>query len=706
MANENPTGWMGQRPVVTRPPALILPSVPSNSSMDRSLPIASYLSLIGPFMSAENHHASYHEIKQEPLKDYRDQVVHKDDYAYSINAGMAGNNCEDASRSFQNINSYAYPYRSYSNYPASCSRSTPALLASSPLNFPDDISQHNDGFQKLYAASIQRGVPPQRSSYAFLDRDQFTASSKMVTMTSDVITPLPSPLPLTQQRPARRSRYTGCNSCQVFANTSQSEGYSTCSSSRSWASSDSPSVPRFVDITTCTQQLVDDGGGRDRGISSSPVDDPLSLPLPPAEYSDDAPELTSLPNDLSLTQGSSGAVSDFFSQSGNSSELSTSQCDALLQQDDCRQDDMLECATGFLVYPPSTASPSVVEDDERNLSLESCVASSVSSIHSPIAKRGRYGSTRSEEYKPYDTETESCRTILDFERYCNEYAPDTYFWMCHQESTIHAIGTSFMTAQKLGGASERDRRAALMRAIVEMRKLKHTVESIHLGAYIMDKCLDSFHIASGALVDVCAVSMVLGTKMEEYDSLRPGTVNGLAGATRDKARLCHIEKRIIHELNCGLCFPTPLVFANYMLGYLHGDEEQIRFAHYLLELALLDSRFRDEGGTRVAHAAVCVSSAMVKKKDSIFASECQALIDAERQLFHLTKFPVASTRDVMRELVIEMGKAVEEKHSILIDYLAEDNKRVCFCEVSPALWNLICGAHTNLYESPALELVV
>ncbi|EYC07492.1 hypothetical protein Y032_0070g460 [Ancylostoma ceylanicum] len=581
----------------------------------------------------------------------------------------------------------------------------PALVAPSPLNFPDDFSQHSDSLQKLHSAPVQRDVPLQHSSFTFLDRDQFISSNNiMMTMTSGVVTPLPSPMSLTQRPPARRSRYTGYNSCQLSGNTSQSEGYSTCSSNRSWASSESPSVPRFVDITTCTQ-LVDGGGGSDRGISSSPVDDPLSLPLPPAEYSDDAPELTSLPNDLSLTQRSSGAVSDFFSQSGNSSD-SNSQCDGFLQQDDCRQDDMLGCATGFLVCPPSTASPSVIEEDDHNLSLESCVASSVSSIHSPIAKRGRFGSCRSEEYKPDDTKTDSGQNILDFERYCNEYAPDTYFWLCHQEATTHALGISFMAAQKLGGASEGDRRTALMRAIVDMRKLKHTVESIHLGAYIMDKCLDSFHIASGALVDVCAVSMVLGTKMEEYDSLRPGTVDGLAGATRDKARLCHIEKRIIHELNNGLCFPTPLVFANYMLVYVHSDEEQIRFAHYLLELALLESRFRDEGGTRVAHAAVCVSSAMVKKKDSIFASECQALLDTERQLFHLTKYPIGSTRDVMRELVIEMGKAVEEKHSILIDYLAEDNKRVCFCEISPALWNLICGAHINLYESPALELVV
>ncbi|RCN50517.1 hypothetical protein ANCCAN_03371 [Ancylostoma caninum] len=50
--------------------------------------------------------------------------------------------------------------------------------------------------------------------------------------------------------------------------------------------------------------------------------------------------------------------------------------------------------------------------------------------------------------------------------------------------------------------------------------------------------------------------------------------------------------------------------------------------------------------------------------------------------------------------------AVKQKHSISIDFLAEDNKRVCLCGISPALWNLIWGAHTNLYESPAPELVV
>ncbi|KAK6054414.1 hypothetical protein COOONC_08082, partial [Cooperia oncophora] len=181
-------------------------------------------------------------------------------------------------------------------------------------------------------------------------------------------------------------------------------------------------------------------------------------------------------------------------------------------------------------------------------------------------------------------------------------------------------------------------------------------EAIHLGVYILDKCLDSFYIAKNTLADVCAVSMVLGTKMEEYDSLRPGNVDGLCDATADKARLCDIEKRIVHEMKNGLCFPTPLLFAHYMLAELGCDDEQIRFAQYLLELALLDSQFRDEGGPRVAHAAVCMAFAIAKQRDSIFVSECDTLVEAEEKLFYLTKLSKGSTRDVMRKLVHEMDR--------------------------------------------------
>ncbi|VDL73358.1 unnamed protein product [Nippostrongylus brasiliensis] len=275
----------------------------------------------------------------------------------------------------------------------------------------------------------------------------------------------------------------------------------------------------------------------------------------------------------------------------------------------------------------------------------------------------------------------------------------TYEWLRHREVTKHAIGVAFMDAQKKDGASWGDRRAVIISALVEMKKRKHTLEATHLGVYILDKCLDSFHVVKSSLSDVCAVSMVLGTKMEEYESLRPGNVDGLCGATADRARLCDIEKRIVHQMKDGLCFTTPLVFAYYMLAELGCDAEQIRLAQYILNLALLDSAFRDEGGPRVAHAAVCITSAIVWHKNSDNLSERDALLKAEHGLFDLTKFSAGSTRDVMRKLVLEMDRAVREKHAVLVDYLSEDNRRVCFCEVSPALWNVLYGSNMTLNAS-------
>uniref|UniRef100_A0A7I4XUP2 Cyclin N-terminal domain-containing protein n=1 Tax=Haemonchus contortus TaxID=6289 RepID=A0A7I4XUP2_HAECO len=408
-----------------------------------------------------------------------------------------------------------------------------------------------------------------------------------------------------------------------------------------------------------------------------------------------------------FTQSSSGHGSDFFSQSENGSTTNSSDEDSLLPTvvTDCNQHDDIgnlslssevstTCDNGTVLHLQLCDASR--DDTPRRIS--SVVASSASSLSSPVAKRGRFGSSCAEKIPDNGAFAEETQ-LFDEERYHNEYAKDTYAWLSYRESTTHTLGSLFMDAQKKEGASWADRRAVVMRALVDMKKRKHTLEAIHLGIYILDKCLDSFHIAKNSLADVCAVSMVLGTKMEEYESLRPGTVGTLLGTTASKARLCDIEKRIVYEMKDGLCFPTPFLFAHYMLAELCCDDEQIRFAQYLLELALLDSQFRDEGGPRVAHAAVCMASAIAKQRDSVFVSEGDTLLEAERKLFHLTKLPIGSTRNVMRNLVHEMDRAVQEKHAVLIDYLSDDNKRICFCEVSPALWDLLCGVSRYQRES-------
>ncbi|WKX89229.1 hypothetical protein Q1695_008689 [Nippostrongylus brasiliensis] len=429
-----------------------------------------------------------------------------------------------------------------------------------------------------------------------------------------------------------------------------------------------------------------------------PVGSPLggspNIPLPPPAYADVPQEETFFASqDPYQTQSSD--VSDFFSQPASASGSTSPECSPRAPQDD---------DVGNLSLSSEKQSPfdaHIVSQHLRNISYQipqhpNFAPPSSSLSGSPLAKRGRFS--------PLIDATSPGRSVCapsfaTFERYHSEYAKDTYEWLRHREVTKHAIGVAFMDAQKKDGASWGDRRAVVIRALVEMKKRKHTLEATHLGAYILDKCLDSFHVVKTSLSDVCAVSMVLGTKMEEYESLRPGNVDGLCGATADRARLCDIEKRIVHQMRDGLCFTTPLVFAYYMLAELGCDAEQIRLAQYILNLALLDSAFRDEGGPRVAHAAVCITSAIVWHKNSNNLSEKDALLKAEHGLFDLTKFSAGSTRDVMRKLVLEMDRAVREKHAVLVDYLSEDNRRVCFCEVSPALWNVLYGSNMTLNAS-------
>ncbi|KAJ1371329.1 hypothetical protein KIN20_033264 [Parelaphostrongylus tenuis] len=301
-----------------------------------------------------------------------------------------------------------------------------------------------------------------------------------------------------------------------------SDGYATGSASHSWGNSDATSDPLKL--------FFSDGSGNFE-LNGSPVND-----LPPPAYADSPqpPERYSDGDqDVSHIQHINETVSDFFSQSAScsdsSEESSPEKCEQKFSREDNLEDELvLEKTQNSL----ARITPAEGNGGGAPLAFQKySVTSSVSSTRSPIAKRGRFVS---KDTNIVASLAVSYKRLLNFQRYSNEFAKDTYMWLSHQELNVHAIDPKFMFAQKSSGTSFEDRRLVLLKATSEMKKRKHSMEAIHLGAYILDKCLDSFHISKEALADVCAVSMVLGTKMEEYDSLQPGTVNGLVGASSDK----------------------------------------------------------------------------------------------------------------------------------------------------------------------------
>ncbi|KAK6038009.1 hypothetical protein COOONC_24486, partial [Cooperia oncophora] len=226
--------------------------------------------------------------------------------------------------------------------------------------------------------------------------------------------------------------------------------------------------------------------------SESPLEGSPGLPLPPAAYADSDEEPYICTKQFPCSQNSDGAVS------GETSSHKVKATPLIhrrkLHQKPEKVHVIRKTVAIMLVYnwtdnsktanlsgkedPSQKAVVAYKQDDDiGNLSLSSevhpagddvvvkrqiCggnaensppspgVASSVSSSCSPVAKRGRFGS--------------SC--ARDVSNLC---------MVSYREESTHALGTLFMDAQKKEGASWADRRDVVMRALVDMKKRKHTL---------------------------------------------------------------------------------------------------------------------------------------------------------------------------------------------------------------------------------------
>uniref|UniRef100_A0A1I7W834 Cyclin_C domain-containing protein n=1 Tax=Heterorhabditis bacteriophora TaxID=37862 RepID=A0A1I7W834_HETBA len=117
------------------------------------------------------------------------------------------------------------------------------------------------------------------------------------------------------------------------------------------------------------------------------------------------------------------------------------------------------------------------------------------------------------------------------------------------------------------------------------------------------------------------------------------------------------------------------------------ERHSLNVTDFLLELALLDSSYRNFGGSKVAHASVCLAYAVAKNERA--GSERDALIGAERELAVCSRLAVAATRTVMRELVEEMKRASEEMNVVWKEYCSEQMGCVSLFEIPPTLMQLI-----------------
>ncbi|CAD6186100.1 unnamed protein product [Caenorhabditis auriculariae] len=236
--------------------------------------------------------------------------------------------------------------------------------------------------------------------------------------------------------------------------------------------------------------------------------------------------------------------------------------------------------------------------------------------------------------------------------------------------------------------SEADRRAAVLQLLGRRERFSLSLETLHLGVALLDKSFNVFVVDRVALNDLALISMVIASKLMEYNALKlSDLISTRLVENKTVKELGFLEKRILKELDYRLEVPTSFTFSNFLMLALKVTEEQICLTHYLLELALLSLDFRYFPSAQVSHAAVCLASAILPKKE--FPSAVLALCYAERRLKDFSRIDGESTRNIMRSLVVQYDLAIKERHESFREYTKSERKNVANAEIPKELRKLI-----------------
>ncbi|CAJ0595181.1 unnamed protein product [Cylicocyclus nassatus] len=313
------------------------------------------LSLSKPFMSDTNLCSSYRNVKQEPVKGYGGQLILLQDDLFSSPADSA------------------------------CTIESGEKLAAECVNDCTFLREPttNQSFltdSKFFSTTLLDDIHGRKSPTII---DAFHNVKKLCRNRVDatsLLKPRPSPL-MPNIFIAGESQFTAYHSRLHGSGRAHSEGYSSCSSNQSLTS---PKSCQKVGHSCSTH--IRDGVGDSEKLHWSPVDDFLASP--PTEYTDHASDSGFTVGDISLTQRSSEAVSDFFSQCG-STPGSLYNIPQELQYAECNVEGQENHRDGRghpLAHTTEVSGSSV--------SPVSTISSSRSSIHSPTPKRRRLGACR------------------------------------------------------------------------------------------------------------------------------------------------------------------------------------------------------------------------------------------------------------------------------------------------------------------------
>lgn len=241
--------------------------------------------------------------------------------------------------------------------------------------------------------------------------------------------------------------------------------------------------------------------------------------------------------------------------------------------------------------------------------------------------------------------------------------------------------------------SVKDRKEVLLSVFSLRSSLKVSEETIHLGAAILDKCLDLMAVNKETLKELAAVSVVIASKIEDVDYLTLAEAVNV-GLVRDRpiSLIAKLEKLVLRALEFDVTFPTPLNFATYMLVHLCACQTKRNLAHYFLELSVLYVHNRLFSSDVVAFAATWLAFTMDTEPGHSI-SRVLTITETELRLFTDKHRPTKrkQSMEVMKTMIDLFIVAAGERHSVFEEYSKAQRNFVSTRRVDPRLLEMLQG---------------
>ncbi|EGT36156.1 hypothetical protein CAEBREN_24328 [Caenorhabditis brenneri] len=236
-----------------------------------------------------------------------------------------------------------------------------------------------------------------------------------------------------------------------------------------------------------------------------------------------------------------------------------------------------------------------------------------------------------------------------------------------------------------------DRKRVLLNVFSRRFSMKVSSETLHLGAALLDKCLDVMSVNKGTLDELAAVTIAIASKVEDVNCL---TLDDLIVFDLIKNKpismIASLERFVLVSLSFRVTIPTPFHFANYMLVHFAAAEAKRNLTYYFLELSILYVHNRGIPSDAVAHAATCLAF-VIETKTGRIATKVLREMELELRIFMKNSYSTKrkQSHEAMKTMADLFVVASSENHAIFREYSTSRRNFVALRRVNPDLQEML-----------------